>query len=195
MRIDAAHQANPLWYPSEYSVALTPGTDRDGFIAALEADFGEAVDAKPGDYFIRDQLVQIIMGLRLTNGFLSLVFLLAAAVFITNTTLLTIAENRQVFGILKTTGMTPGQLRSSVVTGVGVQAVTGVFLALALWFLAARGVLSLVFGTVGLVSFPLQHWALGMAVMAPLIVGFCLASAWWPSRHVLVVNTRTLIVE
>lgn len=194
-RLEAAHQANPLWSPSEYSVALASGTNVERFISSLEAEYGEAVDAKPGDFFIRDQLVQIILALRLTNGFLAFVFLIAAAVFIVNTTLLTIVENRQVFGILKTTGMTPAQLRSSIVTGVGVQAVTGVVVALALWFLTARAMLSGLFGTVGLVSFPLENWGIGMAALVPFIVVFCLASAWWPSRQVLAINPRTLIVE
>ena len=195
IRIEAARQASPLWAPSEYSVALAPGANVQGFISALEAEYGEAVDAKPGDYFIRDQLVQIMSGLRMTNGFLALVFLIAAAVFIVNTTLLTIVENRQVFGILKTTGMTPAQLRSSIVTGVGVQAAAGVLLALVLWFIAARVVLSALFGTVGLVSFPLETWGSGMALMVPVIVLFCVASAWWPSRQVLAINPRTLIAE
>ena len=195
IRLAAAHQANPLWSPSEYSVALAPGANAEQFIAGLEAEYGEAVDAKPGDFFIHDQLAQIMSGLRMTNGFLALVFLIAAAVFIVNTTLLTIAENRMVFGILKTTGMTPAQLRSSIVTGVGVQALAGVLLALVLWFLAARSVLSGLFGSVGLVSFPLENWGIGMAAMVPVILAFCLASAWWPSRQVLAINPRTLIVE
>ncbi|MCC7051749.1 MAG: ABC transporter permease [Gemmatimonadaceae bacterium] len=195
VRADAVRRADPLWTPSEYALALVAGTDVDRFIAALEREYGEAVDAKRGDFFIRDQLAQIMTGLRMTNGFLALVFLIAAAVFIVNTTLLTIAEHRRVFGILKTTGMTPGQLRSSIMAAVGVQAVAGVLAALVLWFLLARTVLSGVFGTVGLVTFPLENWALGMAVMAPVIVCCCLASAWWPSRQVLAIDPRTLIVE
>ena len=195
VRLEGVRLASPLWAPSEYAVALEPGVDSDRFIAELEAEYGEAVDAKPGDFFIRDQLASIMTGLRMTNGFLAVVFLLAASVFIFNTTLLTIAENRRIFGILKTAGMTPAQLRSSVVAGVGVQAALGTLAGLLVWFLAAPLMLSGLFQQVGLVSFPLENSVVGMAVALPLIFGFCLVSAWAPSRRVLEVNARHLIVE
>lgn len=195
VRLEGVRLASPLWAPAEYAVALEPGVDPAQFIAALEAEYGEAVDAKPGDFFIRDQLATIMAGLRMTNGFLAVVFLLAASVFIFNTTLLTIAENRRIFGILKTAGMTPAQLRTSVVAGVGVQAAIGTVAGIAVWFLAAPVLLSGLFEQVGLVSFPLEHSVVGMAVALPLIFGFCLASAWAPSRRVLEVNARHLIVE
>lgn len=195
VRLEAARMASPLWSPSEYGVALAEGVDPDQFIAALEAEYGEAVDAKPGDYFIRDQLASIMSGMRMANGFLAVVFLLAASVFIFNTTLLTITENRRVFGILKTTGMTPSQLRASVVAGIGVQAGAGILAGLVIWWLAATVLLSPLFGTVGLVAFPLENSIIGMAVVIPLILGFCLLSAWLPSRRVLEVNPRNLIVE
>ena len=195
VRLEAARMASPLWSPSEYGVVLAAGVDRDQFIAALEAEYGEAVDAKPGDFFIRDQLASIMAGMRMANGFLAVVFLLAASVFIFNTTLLTITENRRVFGILKTTGMTPAQLRTSVVAGIGVQAGIGILTGLLVWGLAATVLLAPLFSTVGLVAFPLENSIIGMAVVIPLILGFCLLSAWLPSRRVLDVNPRTLIVE
>lgn len=195
IRLEAVRLVNPLWMPVEYGLVLADGIDPARFIAALEAEYGEAVDAKAGDYFVRDQLEAATVGLRMANSFLAVVFLLAAGVFIVNTTLLTIAENRRVFGILKTAGMTPGQLRLSVVSGVGVQAVLGVGAALVLWLVAARALLSVLFGTVGMVAFPLENSVAGMAVVMPLVLLFCLVSAWVPSAAVLDVNPKALIVE
>ncbi|MGE0556111.1 MAG: ABC transporter permease, partial [Gemmatimonadales bacterium] len=195
IRLDAVKVADPLWRPSQYGVALAPGVDPDRFMAELEREYGEAVDAKPGDYFIRDQLDAILAGLRLANGFLAAVFLLAASIFIVNTTLLTIAENRRMFGILKTVGMTPAELRSSVVYGALLLAVLGVLAGLLLWWLAAPPALSAFFSQVGLVSFPLRHSLVGMAVAVAAILGFAACSAWMPSRRVLTVNPRNLIVE
>ena len=195
IRLDAVKVADPLWRPTQYGVVLAPGVAPDRFIDALESEYGEAVDAKPGDYFIRDQLDAILGGLRLANGFLASVFLLAASIFIVNTTLLSIAENRRTFGILKTTGMTPGQLRTSVVYGVGTLALIGTVAGLVLWFLVAPPALSAFFSQVGLVSFPLRHSVVGMAIAVGVILGFSLASAWVPSKQVLEVNPRALIVE
>ncbi|MBM4186322.1 MAG: ABC transporter permease [Gemmatimonadetes bacterium] len=195
VRLEAIRSVSPLWWPSEYAVALNEGVDRDRFIAEVEGQYGEAVDAKPGDLFIRDQLASIIGGLRMTNGFLAFIFLAAAAVFIVNTTLLTIAENRRIFGILKTTGMTPAELRTSVVAGVGVQSAVGIVVGLLAWFFVAPLALAPLFGAVGLVSFPLEHSLVGMAILTPAVLVFCLAAAWLPSGRVLDVQPRALIVE
>jgi putative ABC transport system permease protein len=195
IRLEAVQTANPLWTPEQYGLVLADGVDPEAFIADLEGEYGEAVDAQPGDFFVRDQLTGILSGMRLANGFLAIVFLVAAAVFIFNTTLLTIAENRRIFGILKAGGMTPAQLRASVVYGVGVQATVGILLGLLIWILGAQFMLSSFFGGVGLVSFPLDNWVLGTAVLIPIILGFCLLSAWLPSSRVLQINPRTLIVE
>ncbi len=195
IRLEAVRIANPLWMPVEYGLVLADGVAPAPFIAGLEAEYGEAVDAKAGDYFVHDQLEAVTSGLRMANGFLAVVFLLAAAVFIVNTTLLTIAENRRIFGILKTAGMTPAQLRMSVVSGVGVQAVLGLVAALVVWAVAARALLSVLFSGVGMVAFPLQNSLIGMAVVVPVILLFCLASAWVPSAAVLDVNPKALIVE
>jgi putative ABC transport system permease protein len=195
VRLPAVRASNPLWEPSQYSVTLVPRTNREDFIAALEAEYGESVDATPGDALVRDQLATIMAVLRLANGFLTLVFLTAAGVFIVNTTLLAIAEQRRVLGLLKTTGMTPAQLRYSIVAGVGVQSACAVLAGMVLWFLTARAALSRVFAGVGLAEFPLEHWALGMSIAMPAVVLFCLAIAWWPSRHVLALSPRSLIVE
>lgn len=195
VRLEGVRVANPLWSPTEYGVALHPGVDGAKFIADLEAEYGEAVDASPGDLLVRDQLESIIQGLRLSNGFLALVFLVAAAVFIFNTTLLTIAENRRIFGIFKATGMTPAQLRLTVVAGIGVQAAFGIAGALLAWWLVAPAFVSMITSAVGMVNFPLENSVAGMAVIVPLVLLFSLASAWIPARRVLDVNPRHLIVE
>ena len=195
IRLEALQTANPLWTPQEYGLVLAEGVDPEVFIAELEGEYGEAVDGQLGDFFVRDQLDGILSGMRMANGFLAVVFLLAAAVFIFNTTLLTIAENRRVFGILKTGGMTPAQLRASVVYGVGVQAIVGILAGLLVWVVGAKLMLSSFFGGVGLVSFPLENWVLGTALLVPIILGFCLLSAWLPSSRVLQINPRALIVE
>jgi putative ABC transport system permease protein len=195
IRLAAVHLANPLWTPVEYGLVLADSVPPERVMADLEAEYGEAVDAKPADYFLHDQLASVISGQRMANGFLAVIFLAAAAVFIVNTTLLTIGENRRVFGILKTTGMTPAELRLSVVSAVAVQTVVGVALGLLVWVVAAKSFLSLLFRGVGLVDFPLRNSLVGTAIAVVVIVGASLTSAWIPSTAVLDVNPRSLIVE
>ena len=142
-----------------------------------------------------EYLDTILGGMRTSNGFLAMIFLLAASVFIFNSTLMTIAENRRTFGILKTAGMTPAQLRASVVYGVAAQAVAGIGAGLLVWWLGAGLLLSALFAAVGLVSFPLQNSVVGTLLLVPIVLAFCLLSAWLPSSRLLRLDPRGLIVE
>jgi putative ABC transport system permease protein len=195
VRLEAIRMASPFHSPTQYGLVLREGVDPDEFIAALETEYGEAIDGRPGDYFVRDTMAAVATGMRMTNGFLVLIFLLASSVFVFNSTLMNIAENRRSFGVLKTVGMTPAQLRASVVYGVGLQASVGIAAGLMLWWLGAGPALSLLFSGLGLVSFPLQNSIMGTALAVPCILAFCLLSAWIPSNRVLRINPRNLIVE
>jgi putative ABC transport system permease protein len=195
VRLEATRIASPLHAPTQYGLILREGVDPDEFIAALETEYGEAVDGRAGDYFVRDMMDAVGTGMRMTNGFLVLIFLLASSVFIFNSTLMNIAENRRSFGVLKAVGMTPAQLRASVVYGVGLQAGVGIAVGLAIWWLGAESGLSLLFSGLGLVSFPLENSITGTALAIPCILVFCLLSAWLPSSRVLGINPRNLIVE
>ena len=194
-RLKALQSVSPLATPNQYTVMLNEGVDATQFISSLEAKWGEAVDAQPGNEFIKSMMESIMVGMKLTNGFLAFIFLTASAVVIFNSTLMNIAENRRMFGILKSVGMTPNQLRLSVVYGVGLQAIMGIAAGLAIWWWGAPALMSSLFAGLGLVEFPLQNSIVGTVIMVLLVLGFCLLFAWIPSNRLLQINPRNLIVE
>lgn len=195
VRLAAVRRADPLYAPIQYGLVLANGVEPEAFIEEIEAEYGEAVDAKPGDYFVREIMDTVMAGMRVSNGFLTLIFLSAASVFIFNSTAMNIAENRRMFGILKAVGMTPGELRGAVVWGVAVQAALGIVLGLVGWRLVGGMGLSLLFSGLGLVAFPIENSAVGTLVLVPLLFGFCLASGWLPSSRLLRLDPKGLIVE
>ncbi len=193
--LDGVRRAEPFYEPVQYGVVLREGVDSDAFIDSLEAEYGEAVDGQPGDLFLRRIMATVLTGMRFSNGFLTGVFLLAAAVLIFNATLMQIAEGRATFGVLKTVGMTPRQLRVSIVAGVAILAVSGITVGLVLWAAGAPAFLSALFASLGLVSFPLATDVVGTALAVLVIFVFCVAAAWLPSARVLDIDPRSLIVE
>ena len=193
--LEGLRLADPLYEPIRYGVVLRDGVDSEAFITALEGEYGEAVDGQPGDYFLRRIMSTVLTGMRISNSFLAGVFLLAASVLIFSSTLMNIAENRRMFGILKAVGMTPRQLRASVVIGVALLTLLGIGIGLLLWALGASAFLSLLFSSLGLVAFPLQTSLLGTAIVVVVIVAFCLVSGWLPSARLLDLDPRSLIVE
>ncbi|MDX1382706.1 MAG: FtsX-like permease family protein, partial [Thermoanaerobaculia bacterium] len=195
IRLEALRRANPLYAPVQDGVVLAEGTDPEAFMTAVEGRYGEALDAKPGDFFVREIMDTVTAGMRVSNGFLALVFLAAASVFIFNSTVMGIAENRRMYGIFKALGMTPAELRLAVVLGVAAQATAGVAIGLVGWWLGGGVGLSALFSNLGLTAFPVETDPVGTLVLVPTILGFSLLAGWLPSSRLLALDPKGLIVE
>ncbi len=195
IRLDAVRSANPLYEPIQYGILLVEGVDPDEFSSQLEQEYGEAVDAKPGDYFVGEIMDTVTTGMRVSNGFLTVIFLAAASVFIFNATLMNIAENRRMFGIFKTGGMSPQQMRGCIAWGVALQALAGVAIGLGTWWLAGGAGLSALFAGLGLVAFPVQNHLGATLAIIPVVLLFCIVSSWIASNRLLRLDPRALVIE
>jgi putative ABC transport system permease protein len=121
--------------PSEYDIALVPGTSIDAYIQALTAADPEA-HAENRVVEDGEDNFAIILGL---IGTLTLVLTLVAALGVFNTVVLNTRERVHEIGILKTLGMTPRQVRAMVVASMVGLGVVGGAIALPLGvFLHAR---------------------------------------------------------
>ena len=191
----ALRAIDPLYQPTMYAVMLAPGVDRDAFIQRLEARYGEALDAQPGEAFVAPAIANIVGSIGLALGPVVLVFALVCAVAIYNSTRMDVAEQRRSLGILKTLGLTPRQLRWIQVTKASLLAIAGSAIGGLSWLLLIRPLLERLFGTVGLVKFPLQQTALGTALLLPAMVLLCGVAGWCAARRSSRLDVRTLVVE
>jgi len=191
----ALRAIDPLYQPTMYAVMLAPDVDRDAFIQRLEARYGEALDAQPGEAFVAPAIANIVGSIGLALGLVVLVFALVCAVAIYNSTRMDVAEQRRSLGILKTLGLTPRQLRWIQVTKASLLAIAGSAIGGLLWLLLIRPLLERLFGTVGLVRFPLQQTALGTALLLPALVLLCGVAGWCAARRSSRLDVRTLVVE
>ena len=109
--------------PSEYDVAVKPGTSIDGYVQAINAADDElhAFNRVTNE---SETGVVLMIGL---VGTLTLVLSVVAALGVFNTVVLNTRERIQEIGVLKTLGMTPRQVRSMVLASmIGLGAVAGV---------------------------------------------------------------------
>jgi len=109
--------------PGEYDIALKPGTSIDAYVQAVNAA-DSAVQAMNRVTEESEDGFVIIMGLVAT---LTLVLTVVAALGVFNTVVLNTRERVHEIGVLKTLGMTPRQVRATVVASmVGLGVVGGV---------------------------------------------------------------------
>ncbi|MEM7206104.1 MAG: FtsX-like permease family protein, partial [Planctomycetota bacterium] len=96
---------------------------------------------------------------------------------------------------LKAVGMTPGQLRATVLCAVGLQATLGIAVGTLAWPWLGGPLMSGLFSGLGLVDFPLRFSLVGALALAPAILAFCLLAGWLPSAKLARIRARGLVIE
>ncbi|WIM99265.1 ABC transporter permease [Actinoplanes oblitus] len=131
---------DPHLEPSDfqYQVQVTPGTDLDGYVAAVRsADSGLDVWNNVGT----DDFAVIVTGFSTVLGVL---LALVASLGVLNTVALDALERRRDLGMLKSIGMTPRQVVTMMVTSMAALGVIGGLLGLPLGIAVHRVVVAMV---------------------------------------------------
>jgi putative ABC transport system permease protein len=109
--------------PTEYDIALKPGTSIDAYVQAV----GAAFDSVRPMNRVAEESEDGFVILYTLIGTLTLVLTVAAALGVFNTVVLNTRERVHEIGVLKTLGMTPRQVRAMVVASMfGLGLVAGV---------------------------------------------------------------------
>jgi putative ABC transport system permease protein len=172
--------------PDWYDVGLTSGTNPDRYVQALSATLGTSARVSVRSEQNTAQTFAILVGLVIT---LALLLSTAAALGVFNTVVLNTRERVHEIGVLKTLGMTPGQVTASVVAAMaGIGLVAGV-LAVPLGAMLQHRVLPVMAAAAGTgipASFvdvygPVELVALGAAGIVLAVLG-ALVPAGWAAR-------------
>ncbi|MTI94747.1 MAG: FtsX-like permease family protein [Firmicutes bacterium] len=126
---------------------------------------------------------------------LSIIFMAVASIITFNATLISIYSDKKTFGIYKAFGMTPLQIRLSMVWKVALLAAVGVSIGMPLALATTPGMLGVLLTNMGLVSFPFDITLWGTLAVIPVCLAVALLSAWLPSGRILGLNPRNLIIE
>ena len=190
----AITKINPEFLAETYSVKLQDGVDSRSFINDIRQEFG--------GYNIRTASDSGEINLSSITGYmalivltLSIIFMAVAFVIIFNATLMSIYSDRKNFGIYKALGMTPVQIRMSIVSKVLALSLIGVALGLPLALILTPRVLSMLVMDMGLVNFPFDLTLLGTLSVVPLSIAVTFISSWIPSGRILKLNPRNLIID
>jgi len=192
LHANAIKKLNPIYTPTVYSIKLKSITDVNEFKNFLLKKLGETITL---DASIEDRIAQmgIISGMKTALFALSFFFILIMLLTIGSDMLISIKENQKHFGILKSTGWTPNQIRISMVWKILCIAVAGLWIAIPLGVSLSPLLMGQVTSGVGLVKFPFIINYPEMLVRVPLTLVLISACSWWLSKSSASTNPRTLI--
>jgi putative ABC transport system permease protein len=172
--------------PTQFEVGLTRGTDPHAYVEALSTALGSAAVPQVTADSQEHETIGIAFGLIAT---LTLLLCAVAALGVFNTVVLNTRERTHEIGVLKSIGMTPTQVRVTVVTSMLAIGLLGGAFAVPLGFALHRWILRAIADAVGTgvpasvvtVYGPLELVGLGATGIALAVLG-ALVPAGWAAR-------------
>ena len=169
-----------------YFVKAKPGTNITELKDSLAKKYPD-VQVQEGRKIAEEQSKQIKEGLKFVNYFLvafGLVALLVGTFIIANTFSMIVAQRMREFALLRSIGMSQGQLRTSVILEAFLVGIVGSLLGV----LAGVGIVKAIYAIMDSFGFGLPSSGLSLtpqAIIIPLILGLLVTvvSAWAPARR------------
>jgi putative ABC transport system permease protein len=173
---------------STFVLKLQPGTDHEMIAAELSEQSNELLDIRS---FGMEDLPTSVSSLPTIMSLLTIVLAVIAALGVFNITWMAVLERKRDYGILKSVGMTPGQITAAVLTGSGVIAVGAYVLGMPLGLLGIRSLMSSVSTSIGFGPLALWTNEIALILLLPSIVLLAALGALVPALHA----ARTNVID
>lgn len=195
MQTSAVKRATPSYEPNTFLVKLKDGQNKSEFIRDMEKLFGDSIDARiTSDMF--DSIMNPIMNtMGMSLVFICCIFLVVLVITIYSSSILSIHKLKKNFGIFKTIGMTPVQVRFLVVVRYLIVGIIAIIIGTAAGLYLTPVLMTAMCSSMGVVSFPMSVNILQTILVIPFALILALASSWFPSGQILKINPRSLVLE
>lgn len=191
----AVRKINPDSRMPNYSILLHDSEDSAQFVRDMKDLFPETYNIRTAAESGEINLSGITAYMALIALNLSIIFMGVAFVIIFSLTLINIYSEKKNYGIYKALGMTPLQIRMSIVWKAGFLALIGASIGIPLSLFLTPQALSMLVAEMGLMKFPFAPTAWGTAAALPVSILVAVFSAWIPSGRILGLNPRNLIID
>ncbi|UNC92081.1 ABC transporter permease [Candidatus Contubernalis alkaliaceticus] len=191
----AVQKSSPDFRSGSYSVKLKEGNDIDLFVGDMKKIFDDSFSIRSVYESGEINISSITSNMALVALMLSIIFMTVAFIISFNANLMSIFSHKKSFGIYKALGMTPVQIRVSMVWKDLVLASSGILAGIPLSLVISPKILSMLLSGMGLVNFPFDVTLWGTLAAIPICMMVVLFSAWIPSGKILGISPRDLIVE
>jgi putative ABC transport system permease protein len=192
VQASAVWRADPLFEPAAYGVRLVDRSQAEQFIQDVERQFGESLRAVKVTNL---QISSVTDNMSLALLAVCLLFLMMSLIFVVNSTLLSVKEERSTFCVLKTLGMTPFELRMVCVLKLLLIACIALAVGLPTGVLLIPIVFDFVLPSLGIVAFPMETAIGPTLALIPIVLALTAAAAWLPAGSATLVNPRQFNLE
>lgn len=183
---------NPLFEPELYAIRLKADVPAEAFKNRLQQTFAETVLPELS-VEERKGVQNIIASMRGTLLLVSLFFLAVLFAILFNDALMNIHDFRKSFGIFKTIGLTPLQLRWALVYKALLLSAFCLIIGLPATLFLSPILISGMSEGIGLQDFPYLIQVLGTILSVPSLLLFTGLSAWRASKNVLKITPKNLV--
>ncbi len=174
----AAHTLKPL-KPTEYYLKLSAGADIGQLKRLLQP--GRQPDLTLT--LVEQAIPWSIFYLQLAIFVLAAVLIGMALVNVFNTALLAVQEKLRTVGVLKTVGMTPGQVVAMVNTTAGILGLAAVVLGIPVGLVFTQGMLNVLASNFGFGQVEVTLNLYYILLLIPLMIGVSVAGSFIPARQ------------
>ncbi len=157
--------------------------------------YDNKVDLQPFDETINGYMYGIEAGINSFVIVLSSIFSIVMLIVIFNSTMVSIYREKKIFGMYKSIGMVPSQIRMTIVWRVLLLTAIGSIIGISLSYLSADKMMELLISGVGIEKFPGVQTLYGVLIVIPICHLIGLISSWIPSRKIQNISPRALIMD
>ena len=191
LSMESLYALNPIFSPSRYALKLKKGVAVEPFKRQLQSDFGETIVLELS-VEERREVQSVVMNMKGILVFLSIFFLVALAVVLFSDTLMSIREERRVFGLLKAIGATPFQSKRILIFKQIILFLLTFLISLPLVkFLTHRLISQLTTG-IGLVEFPFSPMPFSTIIVLLFIFIFVIIVTYWASERAAKISSKKM---
>lgn len=195
IRSDVLKDIDPTYEPDTYEIILKPGIDKILVYKELEQKYGEAVDVTISDETFKEYIKGIGSLITLAFSLFCFIFCIVIVFYIVNGTIISIRESYKNFGILKTLGYTPGQLKMTELIKNSILTLCSFITGFGVSFFITPVLIILAFKPMGVVHFPVKIEVVTILLIGMAIELLVIVSTWISGNEVMKINPRRLIVE
>lgn len=179
----------------QYAVMFYDKNDKNEFIHEHESKYKSQLEIGDAIDMVAGNMSSIISYVSLGVFIMSAMFLIILIIILINTITLYINRERNNYGIMKVCGMTPRQLRFVVVQQVWMIFLVSAFVGIPFAVWGTPEIMNLFMSNMGIIQYPITVNILLTPIAVFLVFIAMTVCAWLPSRKVVNISSRELIVE
>lgn len=185
----------PNYYINNYALIFMDEAARESFISEYMKQYDGQLEIQPFEELIDTWMYGIKSGVNAFVVFLTIVFIAVMVIIIFNSTLINIYKDKKSYGVYKSIGLTPVQIRKTILFRIAIIAALGSLIAIPIVYFSTDNLMTMMLSGMGISSFRMRNNIPGTMMVLPICVAIAVLGCWVPSGRVRNISARELIME